>query len=315
MYSLIYQEQSGMYGKDNETGASFGYKYPSANGSGILNTLFPSLAMSKALNDRTDVGFSVVRKIGRPNWRQVFVGILNSDKFNITRGNPAIKPMFINTAEVNLAKHYNKWDLLSSAYFTYEQNSIKPLASTVGTDSNAILLTTFVNANSEIRTGLDNTFTYNILRNLKAMINVNVFRVSVNSDQYKNTAWTSVNKFNLTYRLPKGISLQANWNYHGKIPLLQGKRLAFHSLDLSLRKTFFDNKAALVFLLNDVFNTNKMRIIYDQPNMYQELMIRRDIRFFRVSFQYTFGNLKDGGDPRKKAKKSAGGGDEGDFGM
>ena len=82
-------EQSGLNGLSRFAPyTSFGYEYPSSNGKNLIKSLFPSFAISKKINEVSEAGFNLSRKIGRPGWRQMFVGVQSNDRQNITIGNP-----------------------------------------------------------------------------------------------------------------------------------------------------------------------------------------------------------------------------------
>jgi hypothetical protein len=75
-----------LHGNSRLDGATFGYDYPSAqNGDWIKHFSF-FLYFQKLGND-SELGLSLGRKVGRPNFRHLFVGIQANDKQNITVGN------------------------------------------------------------------------------------------------------------------------------------------------------------------------------------------------------------------------------------
>ena len=57
------------------------------------------------------------------------------------------------------------------------------------------------------------------------------------------------------------------------------------------RKEFLKNNvASLTFAINDVFNTNRFGQIYDTDDFYQDSYRRWNVRNFRLTFSYRFGN-------------------------
>ncbi len=53
---------------------------------------------------------------------------------------------------------------------------------------------------------------------------------------------------------------------------------------------FREKKGTLTFSINDVFNTNRFGTIYDTEAFYQDSYRRRNVRGFRATFTYKFGN-------------------------
>lgn len=283
-------EQSSLTGISNlDAKSNFGYKFPSSDGSNLIKALFPSLSISKKLNADSEVGINFSRKVGRPNFRQLFVGIQANDKQNITIGNPQIQPEFVNTAELNYNTSLGKVNWLSSFYYIYEDNTIKPIVQASPTDP-SVYVTTFINAQADIQTGFDNTLTFAIGKRLNFLANLNVFNMVLKSADYEKTLWRFNSKLNITYKVSNSISAQLNSNYDSKAPQLQGYRQGIKAMDFALRKSFMNNKASVLFTINDIFNSRKPITIYDQPTSYQESMNRREVRFYKITLQLPIGN-------------------------
>lgn len=276
---------------------NFGYDFPSSSGKNLIKALFPSFAVQKTINKDSELGFNLSRKIGRPGWRQFFVGIQSNDRQNVTMGNPALQPEFTNFAEFNYNRHWKKIDWLASAYYEYEDNTIKPLVQTSATDS-SILITTFVNAKADIQTGIDNTFTFKLFKGLSVMANFNGYHKQLQTETYSKSLWVYNAKLNITYKLPKNFLVQINANNTSRTPQLQGYRAAVRTIDFAVKKSFWKNKANALFSINDVFNSNRQITTYEQATVYQKSMSRRDIRYFKFTLQYTFGS-----DPNASPKK------------
>ncbi|MFD2934949.1 outer membrane beta-barrel family protein [Spirosoma flavum] len=281
-------EQSSMHGVSRLDTTTFGYNYPSANGQNLFQSFFPSLSIAKKLNETDEIGVSLSRKVGRPSFRHLFVGIQANDRQNITIGNPQVRPEFINTAEVNYNKSWGNTSWLATAYYIYEDHTINPLTQPLATDS-SVLVTTFVNVKADIRYGFDNTLKFNLGPNLSAMANLNVFNVILQSTTLHNQLVSYNAKLNLTYRFPSNISAQLSGTNDGKAPQLQGYRQAVRGADFAVRKGFWQNRASLTFTVNDMFNSRRFISIYDQPGAYQVSMNRREVRFYKLSLQLPLG--------------------------
>ncbi len=282
-------EQSSLHGRSRFDGTTFGYNYPSASGQNLFQSFFPSLTFAKKLSETADINLSLSRKVGRPTFRHLFVGIQANDRQNITIGNPAVRPEFVNTAEVNYSKTAGGLTWLATGYYIYEDHTIKPFTTPSATDS-LVLITTFVNVKADIRYGIDNTLRFNVGPNLSAVANLNVFDVILQSVDVSNRLLSYNAKLNLTYRFPANISAQLTGTNDGKAPTLQGYREAVRGLDFALRKGFWQNRASLTFAINDIFNSRRFITVYDQPGAYQVSMNRREVRFYKLSVQVPLGS-------------------------
>ncbi|GAB2535865.1 TonB-dependent receptor [Spirosoma aerophilum] len=282
-------EQSSLHGSSRLDKTTFGYDYPSASGQNLFQSFFPSFALTKKISENSEIGLSLSRKVGRPNFRHLFIGIQANDRQNITIGNPAVRPEFVNTAEVNYNRSWGGVNWLASAYYIYEDHTIKPFTQASATDS-SVLVTTFINVKADIRYGFDNTLKMNIGPNLSAVANLNVFNVILQSVDLRNQLVSYNAKLNLTYRLPANLSAQLTGTNDGKAPSLQGYRQAVRGVDFAIRKGFRANRASITFTINDLFNSRRYISIYDQPGAYQVSMNRREVRFYKLSIQLPLGS-------------------------
>lgn len=268
--------------------ADFGYDYPQGNTTDFLRSLFPSLNISKKIDDNTDIGLNFSRKIQRPRPMMLMPGILASDKQNIQIGNPNLQPEFVNTAEFNINKIFGNNNWLGSAYISNETNTLKPLL-TPSQDDPEVLVTQFVNGRNELTYGFENTLKLAFGKQFDVTLSANVFRYNVTVDTFNNTGFAVNGKVNLNYRLPANFTLQVNGAYEGNRPIPQGNRQGIAYMDIAVKKSFFHKAANVVFSVNDVFNTRKEITTFSLPVYEQEVMRRRDTRYFKLSLQIPFG--------------------------
>jgi outer membrane receptor protein involved in Fe transport len=281
-------EQSSLHGLSRFDNSTFGYDYPSKTGQNFFQSFFPSFSATKQVSESTEVSVSLSRKVGRPNFRHVFVGIQANDRQNITIGNPAVRPEFVNTAELNYSYTKGNLQWISTAYYIYEDHTIKPFTQPSATDP-TVLVTTFLNVKADIQTGIDNTLTFGIGKNFSVLANVNPFYAAIQTVTTNSQVFNYNAKLNLSYKFPLGISAQATGTRDRRFPQVQGYRLPIYSADFAVRKSFMQNRASVVFTINDVFNSRKGITVYDQPTAFQTSMSRREIRFYKLTVQFPLG--------------------------
>jgi ferric enterobactin receptor len=280
-------EQSFMHGLNRFDNSTFGYDYPSKSGGNLLQSFFPSLGLIKSFNEDSQLGLSLSRKVGRPNFRHVFVGIQQNDRQNITIGNPNVQPEFVNTAELSYNQNINKISWFASAYYIYEDHTIKPFTTPSETDP-SLLVTTFINTKADIQYGMDNTFKYSG-KKLGATVSFNVFQWILQTQTITSQALTLRSKATLSYKLPANFSAQINVERSSKSPSLQGYRLPVSAADFALRKSLMNNRGGIVFTVNDIFNSRKYRSTFESANVYQISMNRREVRYFKLTLQLPIG--------------------------
>ena len=301
-------EQSKLEGLAKEKGIpSFGYNYYALD-----KSLFPSIYLSKKLDKNSEIQLNFSRKIQRPNFMQLMPVIQNNDRQNIRIGNPSLQPEFINLSELNYNKQFGNNNWLISAYFMLESNTIKQFANPSKEDP-SVLITTFVNANNEIRYGLDNTFRLALNKNVDFTTNFNLYTLSITTDstRVEGLAWDG--KASINYKFPQGFSAQLNGGYESDRVTPQGTRVGIGYMDFAVKKAFFGGAANVTLSVNDVFNSRREISVFNFPTFNQESMRRRDLRYFKLSLQMPFGKMD--ASIFKKGKKPQGqGGQDMDFG-
>jgi outer membrane receptor protein involved in Fe transport len=289
----------------------FGYNYP-ANLKSIWDALFPSLFLTQTIGDREDIQINYTRRIRRPNFWQLNPFIDISDPLNLRQGNPALRPEFTNSFELNYNKNYKKGNFLAAIYYRNTPGDITQYSDTISAaqyqqlnnaavDPNAIL-NTFINSRSQNRLGLDLTMQQTIAKNLEIVPNANLqyrkVNVDVNNTNLSNQGFNWEAKLMTNYKIDaprswlfSNLSFQVTGEYESPEVIPQGKRKEQYSIDFALRKDMFkEKKGTLTFSINDVFNTRRFGTIYDTENFYQDSYRRRNVRSFRLTFTYKFGN-------------------------
>jgi outer membrane receptor protein involved in Fe transport len=288
----------------------FGYEYPSKL-KNIWNALFPSLFVTHELNEKDQLQFNYSRRIRRPNFWQLNPFIDINDPANLRQGNPALRPEFVNSFELNYSHNYKSGNWLGVLYFRNNPDDITEFSDTIttqqylelenaGVNPNAIL-NTYINAGTTNRYGAEFTVQHKIGKNFDITPTVNLqyrtVRARINDLDLSNEGFNWDTKLSMNYKIEtaksslfNGLGFQLLGEYESAEVIPQGKRRPQYSVDYAMRKDFLkDNKATITFSVNDVFNTRRWGTIYDTETFYQESYRRWSVRSFRISFSYKFG--------------------------
>jgi len=292
---------------------------------------FPSAFATYHLTDNADLQFSYTTHITRPNFSQLVVNnYSNSESVQI--GNPNLKPAYQNSFELNLIKNFDKRNnILISAYYKITYNIIATqLDSEVNNEQlkQVQYFSSYENANYAYSEGLELT-SQNSFGSLDIMGNINLFESGINATNLNILDTTKkflsyFAKLNLSYKFPKGFSLQLNGNYMSKAevapggsgggrwggagmmggggggitPSASGYINPNYYMDIAVKKEFFKNgKLSLTFSVKDVFATSVSGTTVLAANpvgvpLYYETTSRhRDPRFFQFTFSYKFGQM------------------------
>jgi outer membrane receptor protein involved in Fe transport len=296
-----------------DSAKKFGYEYPSAI-KNIWDALFPSLYLSKKVNETDEVQLNYSRRVRRPDFWQLNPFIDINDPLNIQQGNPELKPEFTNSLEFNYSKAFkNNSNFLGAIYYRNTIGDITRYSDTLSdaqfqrlhnaaVDPNAIL-NTYINSNSVNRMGIELTLQQKIAKNfdITPSLNIGYRKVNANANalNLNNEGFNWSSKFTANYKTDlenessvfNKLGFQLTGEYESPRVIPQGKMLRQYSADFAMRKDLFKkDKGSVTFSINDIFDSQRYGVIYDTETFYQEAYSRRRTRDFRITFSYKFGD-------------------------
>ena len=274
----------------DNSNSSFQYSYPD-NLNNLINALFPSVFISKKLNQKQTMQFNISRKIGRPDMRQLSPNISSSDRKNYSIGNPQLTPEFLTLAEVNFNQYFNKGNSLISLFFRNTQNPLTNYSYQFPSDS-SILVNTTINGKQSNTVGIDNTLKYSLMKGLETTLNMNllytVIDASFTNTQFSNSGFYYNLKLKLNYRLPKNISVQLSGNYESPKIIPQGEEKENYFVDCGISKEVA-KITTITFSVSDIFDTKGKGNYMTTDTFIQNYWSRRETRYVKFTAMIRFG--------------------------
>lgn len=303
-------EHSRFEGELVDSAKTFGYDYPNSLDR-FFDALFPSLFLTREVNDNVELQVNYTRRIRRPDFWHLNPFIDINDPQNLRQGNPQLRPEFINSFEFNYSQKYKSGSFLGVLYYRNNLDDITRYSDTISAaqysqlnnaaiDPNAIL-NTFINARSTNRLGAELTLQHKIGTSFDITPTVDLQYRKVNADvgglNLSNEGFTWEADLQLGYKLDeskppllRNLGFQLEGEYESREVTAQGYNKPQFGMDFALRKDFLkDKKASFTFNINDVFNSYRYVNIFDTESFFQESYRRRNVRSFRISFTYKFG--------------------------
>ena len=314
-YQLGLRAESSQYrGTLLSTGETFSNKYPIE--------FFPSVFVTQTLSPGQDMQLNYSRRINRPNFWQQIPYYDVSDLLNIRVGNPALKPEFTNSFELNYSKSLGSGhSLLTSAYFKQTNNLITNYQSRQynvplpdGKLDSAMVIS-YINANSSRSYGLEITSKNPLAKWANVTTNLNFYNARIDNSGIDenlgvNDRWAFFGKINFDFKLPANFTIQLSGDYQsrtlvpqggggrgggffgGSNSAAQGYINPNYGVDVAIRKDFMkDKKASVTLSVNDVLKSR----IYDSHSensvFIQDSWRKRDAQIFRLNFSYRFGKF------------------------
>ncbi|PQB05440.1 outer membrane beta-barrel family protein [Aureitalea marina] len=266
---------------------------------GLVNTQnyfewFPRVVLSHNLNEKNTLGLSYARRIDRPRYQSLnpFKYFINETNFN--SGNPSLRPETNN--KIALSYNYNNV-LTVEAYYEHSNNSLSTLV--FQDNETRVIRTVDANLIEDFQYSLDVIYTNSIRPWWYSFIYSsfyyleNEFLAEESIQQtYSNSTPGFYAQWYNSFTLSKDQSLTSDLTAVYMSNYIYGSYSYKNqfSLSLSIRKSLWNDQASITLGVDDIFNTNNIRVssqYYNQDNSYFAMP---ESRMFRASFLYNFGN-------------------------
>ncbi|WP_221392963.1 TonB-dependent receptor domain-containing protein [Dyadobacter sp. NIV53] len=268
------------------------------------NNLVPSLIFSHNFKDDQSVKLAFTRRIERAEYREINPFMNLSDPYNITAGNPLLKPEIGNNFELGYNKPFkNGGSVYIALIERINTSDIKPYTTFYPTymigDSayQNVSVTLRQNIGTEYNSGvsISGSMPLSSRLNLRGNVIVTQKRVVNNlltTDNVTNgTNW----RFNLnaTYQLPKDLILEGFGNYSSAINTIQGKRPQQLTYNFAFRKQFYHKNASIGFTATNPFTKYISQVTTVTTGNYMATnTVLVPYRSFGISLTYKFGKLE-----------------------
>jgi outer membrane receptor protein involved in Fe transport len=270
--------------------------------------IFPSINISRKFNNHFTFYAGYNRRINRPT-----IKMLNpfsdeyADLLNMHKGNPDLKPEYVNSIEIGNRFVFNKFSGLISIYYRDIDQAISRIKSA---SNDSALFVSFINLDKAKLTGGEISLSYKPFEWWNINSSSNIFYTNLSGEYGNNHVDNSKTGWNFSlsnnFKLPKDFGFQLSGYYRSKLPSVMGTYKERYYIDLALNKKILKNKAQIVFKISDVFNTYKFGLDLDaiDDNGYRYSQINRrknESRYFILSFIY---NINGKEQQQKKQKEN-----------
>jgi outer membrane receptor protein involved in Fe transport len=270
--------------------------------------IFPSGHLRYALTEKSELSLSYSRRINRATSSMLNPFTSYADPFNLMRGNPFVKPEFIDSYDLGYMIEKPRLTLTSSLYYRHSTGMIMRIREYTANTS----ATTYANIDQSHSIGSEFVVVYKPVKWFRNTFSVNGNYIRY-VDDYATANW-NVEGFiwNCKYNgvidfWKKTASIQVSAAYNGPRVSVQGRVQRVAPTDIAFDKSFKNGMWSLGCRVSDIFNVQAFYLDLDQPIVQQEMTYKWLTRRFYINFSYKFGKLE------MNTKKSSQG--EGGFDM
>jgi outer membrane receptor protein involved in Fe transport len=216
-----------------------------------------------------------------------------SDPFNLRRGNPYLKPEFIDSYDLAYSLEAKKITLSVSAYYRHNTGVITRFKEYYDNNTSAV---TFKNISETHNLGNEIVLVYKpttYWRNTFS-VNSNYIWYITNLTDLPNKQGANVNfKYNTSFEFwKKTATVQLSVTYNGRRVTVQGIAQRQGPIDLAFEKKFKEGKWAVGARVTDIFNQQGFYMQIDRTGVYQTSEFKWLTRRFYLTATYKFGKLE-----------------------
>lgn len=232
--------------------------------------------------------FSYSKRINRPDYMQLNPSINYGDPYNLSQGNPNLKPEFAHIFELTHEFSTPQFSLFTTLFnrittnVIQENNSILP---------DNVLLTSYSNESNRINTGVELYLKYDIAGWWDISNDFTVYRKSF-KDQTADTGFGNVvnwrNKIVSNFKPGNGLKLQLQMKYVGKQSSLFVSTEPYYTLNLGASKEMIKGKGKLNFSVTDIFNSTRFVSTISQTDFVARSTTKYNSRRFILGFSLSF---------------------------
>ena len=257
----------------------------------------PSAFLSYDWSDDTAVRLSYARRIRRPGAGELNPFVVYRDEFNVSSGNPNLRPTTTDSLELGVETKLGKVDTNVRLYARHDADLISERRFFIGDN---VLLTTRDNEGTARSGGLEFTFSGRATEklSLNASGNLGYSEQSVlgSASGDKRTATSLSGRARINYQLDPKNQFQLALNAQGKVLFGEGYRQPVRTADFTYRHNL-SQALTLVLNVNDVFDSQKTETITETERLREYSLQRANGRVVTVGLSYRFGSFAGAGRP------------------
>jgi outer membrane receptor protein involved in Fe transport len=253
---------------------------------------YPTAYIMYEIKEKNELKLNYTRRINRPGpWNlnpfQDF-----SDPMSIRKGNPELKPEYINSLELDYFRYLKSGTMSATLFY---RNTTNVISRTTYVDANGASISTWDNLNSNNAYGLElvfNTKFFNMWQ-FNSGANFGYSKISGELDNRPvnrgSLSWSL--RANNSFQVTETTALQFNARYVGPRLPAQGEFKGHFAGDVGFRQDFLKKTLSLTLQVRDVFNTMKFSSESKSENFYSEFTRKPKGCTGYLTLTWKFGNM------------------------
>ncbi len=255
--------------------------------------VFPSFHMSSKLAENHQVMASYTRRIQRPRGWELEPFDTWIDAYTLRRGNPSLKPEYIDSYELGYQLLWGKSLFSVETYYRINQNKIERVRSIYNADVNLI---STQNVGRSYSLGTETMMNFDPITDWNVNIMGDFYNYKIEGNYFdqdfskKSFSWSV--RFNNSIKLTSSTQIQLNGMYNSPVVSSQEERKGFFSTNLAVKQELFDKQLALTLQIRDLFKTSLHESTTRSADLYRYSSFEPEAPMVMLNARFNFNNYK-----------------------
>ena len=268
---------------------------------------FPTVHISYELPKENQLMASYSRRIDRPRGWELEPFITWQDAYNVRRGNPDLKPEYIDSYDAGYLIKFGENHFSLEGYYRVTHNKVERVSSVYEEN---VVLNTIENVGKDYSLGLEAMVNIGVTKWWDMDLSGNFFNYKIEGvlyeDPFKRTSTNWNSRFNNTFRLWKTGQMQVSSRYNSKSVTAQGTSSGFYTVDAAFKVSFLNKQLTANFQARDIFGTALRENVREGQGLNIYYKYNPVSPMLMVTLSYRFNNYK----MNRRASSNGGGGED-----
>ena len=261
--------------------------------------LAPSLSGKYKISSTDELSVAFSRRVGRPSYPQLNPYMSMVDATTYEQGNMNLTPEKSSKLDFSYSHNGKSFKLFADVYLNHTSGYISQITKF----QDNLLVTTYINAESDLKTGLDLSLSVSPCRWINATLSANTFYVDTKGNfagaDIDNRGWS--NNSNILFDFAPGKTTDIQIQYFLTTPQYfpQLTTSLTHYMNVGVKQRLLKGAMSVSLLLTDVFNTYRWEVhsynkVFDLTNI-----STRKSRMLWLGITYNINSFKQKKTPSK----------------
>ncbi len=236
---------------------------------------------------------SYARRIERPRGYYLEPFLTWEDAYNVRRGNPSLKPEYIDSYEMSYQVPLGKSLLSVETYYRVTHNRIERVHSVYAEN---VTLQSVENVGADYSLGTEFMFNYDVVKwwNVNATGNLYNYQIKgrLEGERFFRDSFNWDVRLNHTVKLGKATRFQINGMYNSPTVSSQGRREGFFVTNLALRQDLLGKILSATLQVNDVFQSGKYEFTSEGKDFYSYTRFTREAPVVMLNMSFNFNDYE-----------------------